>query len=235
LRVYYVNAEARGVVHGVPVGVRKRALIGCVAVVALLLYVFGPGVWKQGSPALAIRDEDHGLVDLASGEGTSAGGETAALPRRSESTGAAATASASFTHGRNNENFKAYQEAVELFAETYGDTIEHTNSLVHKMLMYSEGANTMTKTEAHKLGDLLYDMDRAPNSVAIESYPEGYEDCSSYLRAGATSLDLAADSIRRFNETADMEYMRDYRGLIAMYLRAVADAQWCVADHLHRA
>jgi hypothetical protein len=220
------------VVHGGPVGVRKRALIGCVAVVALLLYVFGPGAWNQGSPALVIRDEAHGLVDLASGGGTSAGGETAALPRRSESTGAAATASASFTHRRNNENGKAYQEAVESFAETYGDTIDHTNSLVHKLLMYSEGASHMTKTEAYKLGDLLYDMDRAPNSEIIGSYPEGYADCDGYLRAGATSLGLAADSIRGFNETADMEYIRDYRRLTAMYMRAVADAQWCLSDHL---
>jgi hypothetical protein len=38
-----------------------------------------------------------------------------------------------------------------------------------------------------------------------------------------------------FNETADMEYLRDYRRLIAMYMRAVADAQWCVSDHLHQA
>jgi hypothetical protein len=60
-------------------------------------------------------------------------------------------------------------------------------------------------------------------------------DCDCYLRAGVTSLSLAADSIHGFNETADMEYLRDYRRLIAMYMRAVADAQWCVSDHLHQA
>ncbi len=134
--------------------------------------------------------------------------------------------------GRISEDGKAYQQAVKSFAESYGDTIAHTNPLVHKMLMHSEGADRMTKTEIEELGELLYDMAEAPDTEVIGSYPKGYVDCDGYLRAGATSLGLAADSIGGFNETADMEYLRDYRRLIAMYMRAVADAQGCVSDHL---
>jgi hypothetical protein len=137
--------------------------------------------------------------------------------------------------GRISEDGKAYREAVKSFAESYGDTIAYTNPLVHKMLMHSEGADRMRKTEIEELGDLLSDMGAAPDSELIGSYPKGYEDCDGYLRAGATSLRLAADAIRGFNETAEMEYLRDYRRLIAMYMRAVGDAQWCVSDHLHRA
>jgi hypothetical protein len=103
------------------------------------------------------------------------------------------------------------------------------------MLMHSEGADRMAKTEIEELGDLLSDMGAAPNAEVIGPYPKGYEDCDAYLRAGATSLGLAADSIHGFNETADMEYLRDYRRLISMYMRAVGDAQWCVSDHLHQA
>jgi hypothetical protein len=144
-------------------------------------------------------------------------------------------ASESPSLGRNSEGGKTYQEAVESFAEFYGDTIDHTNPLVYKMLMHSEGAEWMTKTEIEELGDLLSDMAAAPDSRVIGSYPKGYVDCDGYLRAGATSLGLAADSIRGFNETADIEYLRDYRRLIALYMRAVADAQWCVSDHLYQA
>jgi hypothetical protein len=53
----------------------------------------------------------------------------------------------------------------------------------------------------------------ALDSGVTGSYPKGYEDSNGYLRAGATSLDLAADSVRGFNETADIEYLRDYRRL----------------------
>ena len=235
LRVYHMSVEAGGEVYGVPVGMSKRALISCVAVVAFLLYVFGSTPSDYGPPAFDIRDENHGRVDLASGEGTSLGEEASALSRRSQVRGATAMASESSSLGRSSEDGKAYQEAVESFAESYGDTIDHTNPLVHKMLMHSEGADRMTKTEIEELGALLSDMGESLDSEVIGSYPKGYVDCDGYLRTGATSLSLAADSIQGFNETADMEYLRDYRRLIAMYMRAVADAQWCVSDHLHQA
>ena len=222
-------------VHGVPVEVRKRALVGCVAVVALLLYVVGPGAWNQRPPAFDIGGENHGRLDLAGGEGTPPDEGSSAQHKRSEGTGTTAMASQGSSFGQSNEVGKAYQEAVESFAESYGDTIERADPLVHKMFMHSEGADRMTKTEIEELGVLLSSMGEAPNSEVIGSYPKGYEDCAGYLRAGATSLGLAADSVRGFNETADMEYLRDYRGLIAMYLRAAAEAQWCVSDHLHRA
>jgi hypothetical protein len=61
------------------------------------------------------------------------------------------------------------------------------------MLIHSEGVDWMTKTEIEELGDLLSDTGAAPDSGVIGSYPKGYEDCNGYLRAGATSLDLAAD------------------------------------------
>jgi hypothetical protein len=207
----------------------KRALTGCVVVVALALYLFGFSASDYKPPDFDIGDEDHGRVDLAGGKGTSPGEGALALRRRSRERDATAVASRSF------QDSKAYQEAVESFAESYGETIDHTNPLVHKMLMHSEGAEQMTKTEIEDLGDLLSDMGAAPHSEVVGSYPKGYEDCDEYLRAGATSLGLAADAIHGFNETADMEYLRDYRRLIAMYMRAVADAQWCVSDHLHQA
>jgi hypothetical protein len=103
------------------------------------------------------------------------------------------------------------------------------------LLMHSEGADRMTKAEIEELGDLLSDMGEARDSEVIGSHPKGNQDCDEYLRARATSLALAADSTHGFNMTADMEYLRDYRRLVAMYLRAAADAQWCVSDHLYRA
>jgi len=217
------------------VGVGKQALIGYVAVVALLLYVFGSNASDYRPPAFDIRDENHGSVDLAGGKGTAVGEEASALRTRSQGPGAIAMASKSSSLGGSREDGEAYQEAVESFAESYRDTIDHTNPLVHKMLMHSEGADRMTKTEIEELGDLLSDIGEAPDSEIIGSYPKGYEDCDGYLRAGATSLGLAADSIHGFNRTADMEYLRDYRRLIAMYMRAVADTQWCVSDHLYQA
>ncbi len=223
LRVYHTSVEKRGAIDGVPVGVRKRTLTVWVAVVALLLYFFGSGAPDRGPPSSYLEGEDHGLVDLASGEGAPPGEEAPA----SRSQGAGNTAMA-------GEDGEAYQEAVDSLARSYDDTIEHANPLVHKLLMHSEGTVRMTRTEIEELGDLLSAMGEAPDSDVIGSYPEGYVDCDGYLRAGATSLGLAADSIRGFNQTADMEYLRDYRRLISMYMRAVADAQWCVSDHLHQ-
>jgi hypothetical protein len=215
--------------------VRKRALTGRVAVVVLLLYVFCSSASDHRPPAFDIGDRNYGRVDLAGGEVTSPGDEAFAIRGRNQGTKATAMASESFSLGRSTEDGKIYREAVESFAESYGGTIDRTNPLVHKMLMHSEGAEWMTKTEIEELGDLLSEMGAAPDSELVGSYPKGYVDCDGYLRAGTTSLDLAADSIRGFKETADMEYLRDYRRLIAMYMRAVADAQWCVSDHLYQA
>jgi hypothetical protein len=143
-------------------GVRKRALIGCMAVVPLFLYVFGPGAWNHEPSAFDIGDQNHGRLDLAGGDHTPLSEEASSLRRRGQGAGVTAMATASSFLGRSNENGEAYQEAVELFAESYGDVIEHTNPLVHKMLMHSEGADPMTKTEIEELGDLLSGMDEAP-------------------------------------------------------------------------
>jgi hypothetical protein len=195
-------------------GVSKRALIGCAAVVALLLYVFSSDAPDRVPPHFDIQDDDHGLVHLADG---------------------AVIASGSSSLGEINEDGEAYQEAVESFARYYRSTIGHANPLVHEMFMHSEGTDRMTKADIEELADLLSAMKDAPDSEVIGTYPKGYEDCDGYLRVGATSLSLAAGSVRGFNETADIEYLRDYRRLIAMYMRAVADAQWCATDHLHLA
>jgi hypothetical protein len=128
-----------------------------------------------------------------------------------------------------------YEQRVGSFVAFYGNAVSETNPLVHGLLMQSEGVDRMTGAEVEELGDLLSELGDAPDSAIIGSYPEGYEDCDGYLREGATSLRLAADSVRGFNESADMEYLRDYRRLVSMYMRATADAQWCVSDHLHRA
>jgi hypothetical protein len=194
-------------------GVSKRTLIGCAAV-AFLLYVFGSDTSDRGPPHFDIQDDNRGLAHLADG---------------------AMIASGSSSLGESNEDGEAYQEAVESFARSYRSTIGYANPLVHEMFMHSQGADRMTKADIEELADLLSEMKDAPDSEVIGSYPKGYEDCDSYLRAGATSLSLAADSVRGFNETADMEYLRDYRRLIAMYMRAAADAQWCATDHLHLA
>ena len=100
----------------------------------------------------------------------------------------------------------------------YGNAISETNPLVHGLLMQSEGVDRMTEAEVEELGDLLSELGGAPaGPVPAIVFP------------------LAADSVRGFNESADMEYLRDYRRLVSMYMRATADAQWCVSDHLHRA
>ena len=215
-------------------GVRKQTLIGCATVVAILLYVVGSGASDRGPPHFGIQDDNRGLVHIAGVQGTPVEG-TSALREGSEGTGATVTTGRSLSLKQSNEDGEAYQDAVESFARHYRSTIGHADPLVHEMLMHSEGADSMTKTKVEELGALLSDMGAAPDSEVIGSYPEGYEDCDGYLRAGATSLGLAADSVRGFNETADMEYLRDYRKLVAMYMRATADAQWCVSDRLHLA
>jgi hypothetical protein len=199
-------------------GVSKRTLpIGRAAVLVLLLYTFVSNASGNVPPRFDAQDDDRSLVDLADGV-VRAGGSS--------------SGDSSADHHRDDE---AYRKAVEAFARHYSDTIGRTDPLVHKMLMHSEGADTMTKVDIEELGDLLSDMGAAPHSEVVGSYPEGYEDCDGYLRSGAASLGLAAAAVRGFNESADMEYLRDYRRLIAMYMRAVADAQWCVSDHPHQA
>jgi hypothetical protein len=135
----------------------------------------------------------------------------------------------------SGERDRGYEQRVGSFVAFYGNAISETSPLVHGLLMQSEGVDRMTETEVEELGDLLSELGGAPDSAVIGSYPEGYAECDGYLREGATSLRLAADSVRGFNESADMEYLRDYRRLVSMYMRAAADAQWCVSDHLHRA
>ena len=193
---------------------KERTLIGYAAALALLLYVFGFDASDGGPPHFDIQDNNRGLAHLADG---------------------AVVAGGVFSLGEGDEDAEAYQETVESFARHYGDTIDNTSSLVHVMFMHSEGDHRMTKAEVGEISDLLSEMRDAPDSEVIGSYPKGYEDCDGYLKAGATSLKLAADSVRGFNETADMEYLRDYRRLIPMYMRAAADAQWCVSDRLQLA
>ncbi len=97
-----------------PVGVRKRALIDYVAVVVLLLCVFGSSASDHGPPAFDIGDDSHGLVNLASGQGTPVSEETPALRRGSEGTGATAMASESSSSGRSSEDGRAYQQTLVL-------------------------------------------------------------------------------------------------------------------------
>jgi hypothetical protein len=216
-------------------GMRRQALIGCAAVVAFLLYFVGSSASDHRPPHFDIQDDNHGLVHLADGADTTVDEGSSTLRKRSEDTGATVMASRSSSLGQSSEDGKAYQDAVESYAQHYSDIIGRANPLVHEMFVHSEGTEQMTKADIEKLADLLSEMKDAPDSEVIGSYPKGYEDCDGYLREGATSLSLAADSVGEFNETADMEYLRDYRRLTAMYMQAVADVQWCVSDHLHQA
>ena len=139
------------------------------------------------------------------------------------------------TSRRGKDEEYAYQEAVDSFADYYRDTINETNSLVHLLVMQSRGEGRMTEAEAEDLNAYLLELEKAPEVGAVESYPKGYEDCSRHLGAAAVSLELAADSIRGFNETTDADYLKDYQALIGMYLQAVADTKSCVSDHLYPA
>ncbi len=204
--------------------------------VALFLFVYCWGsVGSEGELHSAGNPQAHNpIVELVG----SAGGPTEVGPALDglgrDGRGTAGPPGNSFAKRVYDDQDRAYEQEVRSFVGFYGNTINETDPLVHKLLMHSEGAGRMTEAEAEELGDLLSEMGDASDSEVIGSYPEGYTDCDGYLRAGATSLDLAADSIHGFNETADMEHLRDYRRLIAMYMRATADAQWCVSDHLHR-
>jgi hypothetical protein len=73
-------------------GVSKRALIGCAAALALLLYIFGSDTSDRGPPHFDIQDNSHGLLHRTDG---------------------AVIASRSSSLGESNEDGEAYQEAVE--------------------------------------------------------------------------------------------------------------------------
>ena len=135
-------------------GVCKRTLIGCAAVLVLLFYIFVSNASGNVPAHLDIQDDNRSLIDLADGVVTASGSSS----------------------GENYQDEVAYQKAVETFARHYSDTIGHTNPLVHKMLMHSEGADTMTRADIEELGELLSDISAASHSEVVGSYPKGYED-----------------------------------------------------------
>jgi hypothetical protein len=202
--------------------VRKLVLVGALTVLVVLLYGRNLVTSEEMSYTPGVREDNRVLVDLSHAREETAGGQLL-------------DADHDPTSGGGKEEELAYQEAVASFVSFHRDTIDETNPLVHALLMHSRGADRMTEAEVAELDDRLSDLEDAPEFGAVESYPEGYEDCSRDLGVAAVSLNLAADSIRGFNRTSDLEYLKDYRGLIGMYLQAVADAQSCVADHLYPA
>ncbi len=213
---------------------RKLALLG--AAVALIFLLFGRNLMTSEEKPVAsqVREDTHAVVDLSgAGEGAMGGGPT--LYEESLDAGDPEPVRSHRTPRRGKDEEYAYQEAVDSFADYYRDTINETNPLVHVLVMQSRGSGRMTEAEAQLLDARLSDMEDAPTFGAVESYPEGYEDCSRHLGVGAVSLDLAADSIRGFNETTDADYLKDYQALIGMYLQSVADAKSCVSDHLYPA
>ncbi len=207
---------------------RMRILVvfGCVIAVALLLYGAISIEPEGDSPITNVRNEDREIVELG-GEVTDVGLES------SGGKGAELAGGPDLKIGKGGGH--AYEEAVDSFADFYRDTVNEVNPLVHTLLMDSEGDDRMTQTEARRLGDLLSEMESAPDSKVVGFYPEGYADCAASLRAGAVSLELAAGSIRGFNRSADMKYLEEYQGLIGMYLQAMSDARSCVSDHLYPA
>lgn len=199
-------------------------VLGCAMAAALLLYG-AISIGPEGDPSITnVSNEDHEIADLD-------GGRTRAVSGGSGEEGAGLAGAP----GPKSGGGHAYEEAVDSFADFYRDTVNEVNPLVHTLLMDSEGDDRMTDDEARELGDLLSDMESAPDSEVLGSYPEGYGDCATSLRAGAVSLELAAGSIRGFNRSADMAYLEEYQGLIGMYLQAMSDARSCVSDHLYPA
>jgi len=214
--------------------VRKLALLG--AAVALIFVLFGRSLLTSEDKPVAsrVREDTPAVVDL-SGAQEKAVGEEPFLNEESLDADDPEVVHSHPTSRRGKDEEYAYQEAVDSFADYYRDTINETNPLVHVLVMQSRGSGRMTEAEAEDLDARLSDMEDAREFGAVESYPEGYEDCSRHLGVGAVSLDLAADSIRGFNETTDADYLKDYQALIGMYLQAVADAKSCVSDHLYPA
>ncbi|MDQ3588895.1 MAG: hypothetical protein M3392_01400 [Actinomycetota bacterium] len=214
---------------------RKLVVVG--AVIALIsLLLFGRSLRTPEDKPLAsqVREDTPEMVDLSGPKEGTVGPERG-LYEGSLNADDPELVRSHPTSRRGKDEEYAYQEAVDSFADYYRDTINETNPLVHLLVMQSRGEGRMTEAEAEDLNAYLLELEKAPEFGAVESYPKGYEDCSRHLGAGAVSLDLAADSIRGFNETTDADYLKDYQALIGMYLQAVADAKSCVSDHLYPA
>ncbi len=214
---------------------RKLVIVG--AVIALIsLPLFGRSLMTPENKPLVsqVREDTPEMVDL-SGPREGTVGPEGALYEGSLNADDPELVRSHPTSRRGKDEEYAYQEAVDSFADYYRDIINETNPLVHLLVMQSRGEGRMTEAEAEDLNAYLLELEKAPEFGAVESYPKGYEDCSRHLGAGAVSLDLAADSIRGFNETTDADYLKDYQALIGMYLQAVADAKSCVSDHLYPA
>jgi hypothetical protein len=214
--------------------VRKLALLGVVSVLAVLLYGWNLVTSEGEPPTPARRDDVRAIVDLSDGRGAGLDEEPSVYEEKVDGDGLPVIRKRPTTGGGKSEEL-AYEESVELFIEDYRDAINEINPLVHTLLMDSRGSDQMTEAEVRNLAALLSKMGDAPKFGAIESYPEGYDDCSRHLEIGAISLSLAADSIRGFNRTSDEEYLKDYQGLIGMYLQAVSDARSCVVSQLYPA
>jgi len=214
--------------------VRKLALLGVVSVLAVLLYGWSLVTSEGKPPTPAVRNDVRAIVDLSDAQEAGLDGEPSVYEEKVDGDDLPVIRKRPTTGGGKSEEL-AYVESVELFIEDYRDTINEINPLVHTLLMDSRGTDQMTEAEVQDLAVLLSRMGNAPKFGAIESYPEGYDDCSQHLEIGAISLSLAADSIRGFNRTSDDEYLRDYQGLIGMYLQAVSDARSCVVSRLYSA
>ena len=213
---------------------RKLALLGVVSVLAVLLYGWSLVTSEGEPPTPAVRDDVRAIVDLSDAREAGLGEEPSVYEEKADGDDLPVIRKRPTTGGGKSEEL-AYAESVEFFIEDYRDTINEINPLVHTLLMDSRGTDQMTEAEVQNLAALLSKMGNAPKFGAIESYPEGYDDCSRHLEIGAISLSLAADSIRGFNRTSDDEYLKDYQGLIGMYLQAVSDARACVVSHLYPA
>jgi hypothetical protein len=214
--------------------VRKLALPGAAVVLVFLVFVQRLMTSESEPFASHVREDTSAVVDL-SGTAEGAIGEDQSLYKGGLDVDEPESVRSHPTSRRGKDEEFAYEEAVDAFADHYRDTINETNPLVHALVMDSSGAGRMTQAEVEDLDARLSDLEEAPKFGAVESYPRGYEDCSRHLGVGAVSLDLAADSIRGFNATADADYLKDYQALIGMYLQAVADAKSCVSDHLYPA
>ena len=208
--------------------------MGAVSVLAVLIYGWSLVASEGESPIPGVRGDGRAIVDLSDAREAGLDEEPSVYEDRVDGDDLPVIRERPTTRGGKSEEL-AYEESVESFIEGYRDTINEINPLVHTLLMDSRGADQMTEAEVQDLEALLSEMGNAPRFGAIGSYPEGYEDCSQDLEIGAISLSLAADSIRGFNRTSDIDYLKDYQGLIGMYLQAVSDARSCAVSHLYPA
>lgn len=202
---------------------RIAFLLGVLIFTALLAY-FWMGSEESGETSgIPGARGDGGMVRLSGGGEVPASTRGEAVPR-----GALAR--------RGGEvDALVYEKRVDNFIRSYRQTVNEANPLVHALLVHSRGGERMTEGETGELKERLSIMEGAPGSRAVRAYPAGYGDCAESMELGAVSLRLAARSVRRFSETADEEYLGDYRALIGMYLQAVSEARSCVSDHLYPA